>query len=1094
MEVAAKGKAKRRHLNATECVELAQSSNGPDALTRPHVVDSVRGKRNPDRGLYPRTPTKRPRPGTSSASPSSQQKGIGDFFSVAGVIRSSPTKSSRSCSAAQPSTVDVNSSLEQRQAFMEEDDDDDVSLLAAVDENDDIDDASLLAAVEDDDDDDDDVSLLATESAAKQEMEVDHLEGMTPEMFGADDVFDDEDDDVEALPDSHYGLLGRREELLQPQGRMDDLPEEILRQILCEIPARDLYCNVSLVCQRWRSLIQDPKFLPFKKQYYRYVMQEETTVAEIGRVLTDSHILHPMTSQHSVRNLITLMAQYVPGERVRPEDVLQRVAKHRLFPHAEASIRLHIPHIQNNFSLGLQGPNPYAAMAVILVLNESVSDVQALVSLLSGCMSSTAIKEYLSRMATLLLALMRNEIRITNRLHYNIYYVLHLMENGPFCVNPGLSGGQPQIHLTMEQLQILSHNMQLQDVIKIVAFAGTGKTTTLVKYAEQRPHLRFLYVAFNKSVANEAQRRFPSNVISKTVHSLAFADIGRSYHIRKKLTFGLKPFSVSKALPEGRGGFAKAKIVTTTLNAFMASADPEICDRHVPRYRVVSKEVKPVTANPHCLHHPLMDVKEYIDPKEIPLFVRDAKDIWNKMKDLHDKEKDAHFMTHDGYLKLWQLQDPKPQLSDQFNAIMIDEAQDCNPVIMDVMLSQLCSKILVGDPHQQIYTFRGAVNALKQVEHTHIYYLTQSFRFGAEIAYVGATILTVCKGVNKLLVGGKQKGGVCDQAADDVHAAVHRGASPSPGDTAILARSNVTVFSEAVQLTIRNPKTRIHFVGGVEGIGLDRILDVWTLYMGAKQNRYIKDPLLRAFAKGDCPFDTLRSYAELTQDNELMSKVEIVNKYKCHIPDMVARLKECAESNRSRADFIIGTVHKAKGLEFNTVMVCDDFVKLPPAGEPLCYYYRPQFNKIPEDELNLLYVAVTRAKTTLIITKNIRRILTLAGEYFLKSELPASFTAAAVGAEAAAKPPACTTSRCPNRVALDSAFVMCRRRMKCTDGVTKEGPLCSRCAWSCVGPTAFLTSDKPLSLPAIPLPPELRVWPVYHHIFLDIFQYLHSRN
>lgn len=46
-------------------------------------------------------------------------------------------------------------------------------------------------------------------------------------------------------------------------------------------------------------------------------------------------------------------------------------------------------------------------------------------------------------------------------------------------------------------------------------------------------------------------------------------------------------------------------------------------------------------------------------------------------------------------------------------------------VIMDVMLSQPCSKILVGDPHQQIYTFRGAVNALNLVEHTHIYYLTQ---------------------------------------------------------------------------------------------------------------------------------------------------------------------------------------------------------------------------------------------------------------------------------------------------------------------------------------------------------------------------------
>lgn len=196
--------------------------------------------------------------GTSSTSPSSQQKGIGDFFSVTGVIRSSPTKSSQSCSAAQPSAVSVNSSLKKQHDVMdEEEDDDDVSLLAAMDKNNDIDDASLLAAVEDDDDDD--VSLLATETAVKQEIVVDHLEGMTPEMFGADNLFDDEDDDVEALPDAHYGLLGRTEELLQPQGCMDDLPEEILRQILCEIPARDLYCNVSLVCQRWRNLIQDPK-------------------------------------------------------------------------------------------------------------------------------------------------------------------------------------------------------------------------------------------------------------------------------------------------------------------------------------------------------------------------------------------------------------------------------------------------------------------------------------------------------------------------------------------------------------------------------------------------------------------------------------------------------------------------------------------------------------------------------------------------------------------------------------------------------------------------------------------------------------------
>ena len=32
-----------------------------------------------------------------------------------------------------------------------------------------------------------------------------------------------------------------------------------------------------------------------------------------------------------------------------------------------------------------------------------------------------------------------------------------------------------------------------------------------------------------------------------------------------------------------------------------------------------------------------------------------------------------------GYLKLWQLKEPKPCLSDRYDVIFIDEAQDCTP-------------------------------------------------------------------------------------------------------------------------------------------------------------------------------------------------------------------------------------------------------------------------------------------------------------------------------------------------------------------------------------------------------------------------------
>lgn len=1062
------GKVKRKHLNAAECDELGRSAEGSGVLAQPLAVNQ--GRVHPHRGLYPRTPTKRRKCASDSGSPSGRQKGINDFFSVTGVISSSPQKSTLPCSSTstngfsgEPFPQNEPKILKEEEDM--EDDDDDVSLLAAA----------LPPDPEAEEDEGDDVSLLAAvmvpETVSKQEEAVDYLEGMTAEMFGAEDEFEqcdgdihsEEEEEVEALPDAHYGLLGSNKVLLQPQGCIDDLPEEVLRQVLCQVPAQDLCRNVNLVCHRWRNIVQDPKFVPYKKQYYRYMMGEKTTVLEILGTLRTSGITNPVSSQYSIRHLVALMAQHTVGERVRPDDVLECVKKHRLFPQAEASIRLRIPDIQKRFDLGIKGPNPYAAMAVILVLNETVADVQALVSLLSGCMSRTAITEYLCHMAMMLLALMRNNIQISNRLHYNIYYVLHLMENGSISCGPSQSGNA-QIHLTREQQQILCHDIQEDHVVKIVAFAGTGKTSTLVKYAEQRPHLRFLYVAFNKSVANEAQRRFPRNVDCKTVHSLAFKDIGRKYHARKKLTFNVKPFSLNMVLPEGRGGFIKAKVVASTLNTFMASMDHTITADHVPSFRETRK-----------------GQREFTKPSEIPLFVQDAQMIWSKMKDLNESRHDAFYMTHDGYLKLWQLQVPKPQLSDQYDVLFIDEAQDCTPAIMDVLLSQRCGRILVGDPHQQIYTFKGAVNALNTVNHTHIYYLTQSFRFGAEIAYVGATILKVCKGVQKILVGGKQKGGVCDETTDDIKDAMRTGISRCPG-TAILSRCNLSVFSEAVQLTDANSNCRIHFVGDIRGIGLDRILDVWHLMQvsgsvsrGYQKQHYIKDPLIRSFAKrkDKNPLLALKAYIEQTEDRELEAKLSIVEKFTSRIPELVQRLESCSESNYNDADFILGTVHKAKGLEFDTVVITDDFVKVPCSRHNQCYNSDFRLDEIPDDEWNLLYVAVTRARTSLIITNTVRRILTMAGEYFLMSEMPCDLLKAG-------EPVPCSVTDCPNCITPGSAFTMRQKQLKCTDGVSTGGPLCERCVWRRIGPTAFLMTDDVLSMADIPR----RLAPVQHHVML----------
>ena len=57
-----------------------------------------------------------------------------------------------------------------------------------------------------------------------------------------------------------------------------------------------------------------------------------------------------------------------------------------------------------------------------------------------------------------------------------------------------------------------------------------------------------------------------------------------------------------------------------------------------------------------------------------------------------------------------------------------------------ILLKQSCQKICVGDEHQQIYTWRGAINAYSNFTGKD-YYLSRSFRFGTVIAELANVIL-----------------------------------------------------------------------------------------------------------------------------------------------------------------------------------------------------------------------------------------------------------------------------------------------------------------------------------------------------------------
>ena len=461
------------------------------------------------------------------------------------------------------------------------------------------------------------------------------------------------------------------------------------------------------------------------------------------------------------------------------------------------------------------------------------------------------------------------------------------------------------MELTDEQRRIVKCDLKQDDILRIIAFAGTGKTTTLIEYAKARPHLRFLYLAFNKSVQLEADRKFPGNVICKTSHSLAFRNVG--YRYRHKIVTGIKAFTVRETLK--LNSYEEAKFAIDTLLKYLGSINREISRDHVPKGALSFYRTR---------RTPMPDI------------VKLANDLWNRMCDPED---DSLGMLHDGYLKLYQLSNPV--LS--FDVIMIDEGQDLNPCQAYIGLKQNVARIIAGDSHQQIYAFRGAKDFMRRVKATRTLYLTQSFRFGPNVAKLANMILSFFKDEEHPVAGLRKKN-----------------RDLSKQRRTIIARSNAFVFKKAVQLY---NKKKIGFVGGIQGYRLQTMADLH--HLRAKQPEKINTPFLRAFKR----FRDVLEYGKIAEDVEIMSACAVVEEFESRIPSLIEKIKAAA-TNEEDADIILTTAHKAKGLEWDNVELCDDFTDLMDRnGKPVSR------KSVEVDEINLIYVAVTRARENLIISR-----------------------------------------------------------------------------------------------------------------------------
>lgn len=475
------------------------------------------------------------------------------------------------------------------------------------------------------------------------------------------------------------------------------------------------------------------------------------------------------------------------------------------------------------------------------------------------------------------------------------------------------------MQMTQEQQQIVDSDLCPGQTLKIMAFAGTGKTTTLEAYTRKRPHLKFLYIAFNKSVQMEAAQRFPANVTARTTHALAFR--ARGFKYKDRLVPGFRANQVMSALDLDR--YEDARFAMDTLNRYLVSDAPKVARQHIP-----------------------YTARAFYENNQLPM--PDLVTLANTLGRLMcDGSHPDIGMLHDGYLKLYQLSNPVLA----YDCILLDEAQDINPVTTSLVFSQTredipghtpASLILVGDNHQQIYSFRGARDSLKHFDADKTRYLTQSFRFDNNVARVANMVLNTFKSEPRRLSG----------------TPVPEKPSWNPGAYTIIARTNAALFDKAVSLINRHD---VGFVGGVAGYRLPRLKDVSYLY--EKSPERITDSYIKGFKH----FQALKSYARTVEDFEILSQCKLAEKYRSRLPGLVDRVMEKAGSDTpgtgDRDRILLTTAHKAKGLEWAQVLLMDDFFPVMKEGVPV------DPKGADPDEFNLIYVAMTRAMTHLRFDK-----------------------------------------------------------------------------------------------------------------------------
>ena len=534
-------------------------------------------------------------------------------------------------------------------------------------------------------------------------------------------------------------------------------------------------------------------------------------------------------------------------------------------------------------------------------------------------------------------------------------------------------------------------------IVTIEAKAGAGKTSTLLAYANSHRNLNHIdMTTFSRSLALNLREKINEEnlkgiVYAKTTHSLAWHWLHKICPVRKKFRM-VKENNTFKIGDYNHGpGYAVlaeyffGKLSSNSKNKAMGG---RLREHHEAWHRsefLTTEEY--VAANGLTRKDEAFGIK---DADALAKAIRAADDSVFYAKCPKGIYFDKLNLTHNAYMKFMQV---FGYIMDDVSIFLHDEAQDSSECtrawIQDV--SKVIPVIAVGDPYQQINGWNGAHNILEDLSNEAVakYVLTKSFRCGKGPTAVANAILGIL-GSSVLM-----------EPRDEI-------LYPKHPETAIISRTRAGVIETALEC-IKNDVPYC-ILCNLNSMLLNKLknLEIWKNCGSTGHPRFLNDGYdIESLYQQYKYYPSANHYAK-NHEVELSAMFRLVNIYSGNLGsklDLILRNNQERDSNIPGM-VCIGTVHAVKGMEFDNVILRDDFIKedqrieslVRPSADDIAmnlnsYVRKAWINNpnalcvIDSEEFRLKYTAATRAKFNLTMPddflpseETIRKMMNLKAE------------------------------------------------------------------------------------------------------------------